>query len=109
MNIILVVIISEYGNTKNAQKAKDAEDAANQPHVAIANNNENTNSEKGRENSLLSSPGRGGHQPKTTDHNALAETMKRPAEGSDVPKININESQVQTGRQGNDHMTIRIK
>lgn len=29
MNIILVVIISEYGNTKNAQKAKDAEDAAN--------------------------------------------------------------------------------
>ncbi len=89
MNIILVVIITQYGNTKNEQRDKEAEDAA----IASSGqgNIEQTNSEK-RENSLMNSPGRGGFLPKTQDNNnAMAETMRKQAECLDVPHINLNE------------------
>jgi preprotein translocase subunit SecG len=59
MNIILVIIITQYGNTKVEQRNKEAEEAANTLNgIASGTNNENTNSEK-RENTILSSPGRG--------------------------------------------------
>lgn len=59
MNIILVIIITQYGNTKVEQRNKEAEEAANALNGIVSGaNNENTNSEK-RENTILSSPGRG--------------------------------------------------
>ena len=59
MNIILVIIITQYGNTKNEQRDKEAE-VAGLHHSGMHGGGgiEHTNSEK-RENSLLSSPGRG--------------------------------------------------
>jgi hypothetical protein len=58
MNIILVIIITQYGNTKNEQRDKEAEEAGLHHSGMHGGGIEHTNSEK-RENSLLSSPGRG--------------------------------------------------
>lgn len=58
----------------------------------------------------MSSPGRGGNAPKAHDiNNAMAETMRKHAEGLDVPHININENSPQTGRIGNDTISGRLK
>ena len=59
MNIILVIIITQYGNTKNEQRDKEAKEAGlihSSQHGG--GGIEHTNSEK-RDSSLLSSPGRG--------------------------------------------------
>jgi hypothetical protein len=39
----------------------------------------------------------------------MAETMRKHAEGLDVPHININENSPQTGRIGNDPISGRLK